>query len=205
MEAGYNWAPLFEKRLSFHIWGHEGRDRSLDVRSYDPAILLASKMHAGEMVHRMLWLHQFTLLPRCPRGSSLSISVSPHIDTSESVGSEDVQRKHLADRWLIALNDFSSSCLSVDDDVDSSKGQFFYEAVDLESCVKYLDQVADPDDGTRSTVSVEVSLNRELWSRHEERRLGIRIFVGGLTEMHVAFPKGSIARAHRAELAFGGL
>jgi len=42
MEAGYNWRRYLRKPF-FHIWGHEGRDRSLDVRSYDPAILLAQK------------------------------------------------------------------------------------------------------------------------------------------------------------------
>jgi hypothetical protein len=36
--------------------------------------------------------------------------------------------------------------LSIDENIEAAKRQFFYEAVDLASCTKYLDQVADPDD-----------------------------------------------------------
>ena len=148
METGYTytWKPIFEKRHSFHIRGHFGSDRSLHVYSYDLTLPLASEMLSEEAPYKLLWPHQFTLLPRRPDGASLSISVSPHIDTSESIGPEDVQRKNLEHRWLIALEPFDSSSLAVDDDIKAAKAQFFYEAVDLESCVKYLDQVADPDD-----------------------------------------------------------
>ncbi|MDH2344947.1 hypothetical protein [Bradyrhizobium sp. SSUT77] len=197
METNYNWAPIFEKRLSFHIRGHQAANRSLDVRSYDPSILFASGMGKDDLPRRLRWLHQFTLLPMCSEGANLSFSVSPHLDTSESIGSEDVQRESLEGRWLIALDRFDSNGLSVDDDVDPTKGQFFYEAVDLASCVKYLDQVADPDDwDTFDGECGSVSLNRELWASYDERESWYQDFSWeGSPEMHVASPKGSIARA----------
>jgi hypothetical protein len=145
----------------------------------------------------MLWLHWFTLLPRSPSGASLSISVSPHIDTAGSVGSEDVQREHLEDRWLIALDGFDRQGLSVDEDIDAGEGQFFYEAVDLASCTKYLDQVADPDDweGFENECAC-VELNDRLWPGWEEREAWYQdSSIEGWPAMPVASPKGSIARA----------
>ena len=198
METGYTytWKPIFEKRHSFHIRGHFGSDRSLHVYSYDLTLPLASEMLSEEAPYKLLWPHQFTLLPRRPDGASLSISVSPHIDTSESIGPEDVQRKNLEHRWLIALEPFDSSSLAVDDDINAAKAQFFYEAVDLESCVKYLDQVADPDDwDTFDGECGSVSLNRQLWPGHEEREAWCQYSWDGMPEIHVASPKGSIARA----------
>ena len=180
MEAGYSWAPLFEKRLAFHIRGYQAGERFLHVRSYDPSILFTSRMYDGDLPRRLLWLHQFTLLPMCAGGSSLSFSVSPHLDASESIGSEDVQRENLEDRWLIALNRFDSSSLPVDDDVDPTKGQFFYETVDLASCVKYLDQVADPDDWENYDDECgSVSLNDELWSEEDEKEFLVSGFILG--------------------------
>src|SRR5262249_1479416 len=157
-----------------------------------------------QSIIRMLWLHQFTLLPRCPGGASLHFSVSPHIDTSESVGSEDVQREHLEDRWLVALDRFDEQTLSVDDDIEGAEGQFFYEAVDLASCAKYLDQVADPDDYIDfENECAAVTLNGQLWP-HEEREAWYEDFSiykeEGWPAMHVVAPKGSIAR-DRAKLA----
>lgn len=197
METSYNWVPIFEKRLSFHISGHQGANRSVQVRSYDPRILFTSRMEEGDLSRRLLWLHQFTLLPMCPGGKSLSFSVSPHLDDSESIGADDVQRESLEGRWLIALDRFEDSSLSVDDDVDPRKGQFFYEAVDLASCVKYLDQVADPEDWeTFDGECGSVSLNRDLWSSYDERESWYQDFSWeGIPELHVASPKGSIARA----------
>jgi hypothetical protein len=98
MQTSYTWKPIFEKRHSFHIRGHLGNNRSVHVHSYDPTLPLASEMLSDGEPNKVLWLHQFTLLPRCPDGASLSISVSPHIDTSESIGSADVQRKYLEHR-----------------------------------------------------------------------------------------------------------
>jgi hypothetical protein len=206
MEAGWTWKPIFEKRFSFHIRGHLGSDRSLHVHSYDPTIPLTSEMNDEDVPRRLLWLHQFTLLPRCPGGASLSISVSPHIDTSESVGPQDVERENLEHRWLIALDRSNSSSLAVDDDVNVARGQFFYEAVDLESCVKYLDQVADPDDWDAFDGECgSVSLNRQLWPGHEEREAWYQgLSWEGLPEMHVASPKGSIARAIEQNLLRDG-
>jgi hypothetical protein len=196
METGFTWKPIFEKRLSFHVRGHLGSDRLIHVQSYDSAIPLISEMSHKDGPHRCLWLHQFTLLPRCPDGASLSISVSPHIDTSESVGPEDVNRENLEHRWLFALDRFDSSSLAVDEDVNAAKGQFFYEAVDLGSCVKYLDQVANPDDWDGFDDECgSVSLNRQLWPGYEEREAWYQYSFDGTPEIHVASPKGSIARA----------
>jgi hypothetical protein len=197
METHWSWTPLFEKRLSFHIQGHHGRDRSLLVSSYDPTIVYMSKVHSGDISGRLLWLHQFTLLPRCPDGASQAFSVSPHIDTSESVGAEDVQREHLEDRWLIALNRFDDKDLAVDEDIEATKGQFFYETVDLASCTKYLDQVADPDDWDEfESECASVNLNDRLWHSHEENEAWYQDFsTEGRPVMYVASQKGSIARA----------
>jgi hypothetical protein len=195
METGFTWKPVFEKRLSFLIQGHQGRDRSLYVCTYDPTIVHISEMHGGDD-HQLLWLHQF-LLPRSPEGATLSVSVSPHIDTSESVGSEDVQREYLEDRWLIALNPFDSQSLLVDEDIEAAEGQFFYEAVDLESCAKYLDQVADPDDWDEYEIEcASVTLNDRLWHEDEEKEAWHDDFyTEGRPATYVASPKGSIARA----------
>jgi hypothetical protein len=195
METKWNWEALFEKRLSFAIWGSEGGHR-VHVSSYDPMIVHASKMHRGDGPHRLRWLHQFTLLPRCPRGEDLSFSVSPHIDTSEHVGSDDIQREHLEDRWLIALEPFSDHSLSVDDDIDAAKGQFFYERVDLASCTKYLDQVADPDNRSEFESECEsVNLNERLWQREETEAWFQDFSIEGRPRMHVKAREGSVARA----------
>jgi hypothetical protein len=130
---------------------------------------------------------------------------SPHIDTSESLGPQDVQRENLEHRWLIALDRFDSSSLAVDDDVNPAKGQFFYEAVDLESCVKYLDQVADPDDWDAFDGECgSVSLNDQLWQYEEREAWYQDLSWEGLPEMHVASPKGSIARAIEQNLLRDG-
>jgi len=201
METRRTWKPVFEKRLSFHIRGHQSKDRSLHVSSYDPTIVHASEMRGeevGDVGYRLLWLHQFTLLPRSPGGASLSVPVSPHIDTSESVGSEDVQREDLEDRWLIALDRFDDRSLSVDGDIDAAKGQFFYEVVDLASCTKYLDQVADPNDWDEFEYKcASVILNDRLWHGYEEEKAWYQDFdfSEGRPAMHVASLNGSIARA----------
>lgn len=70
--------------------------------NYDLTIVHPSNMH--RVGHCLRWLHQFTLLPRSPDGANLLLSVSPHIEPEESYGFEDVQREHLEDRWLIALD-----------------------------------------------------------------------------------------------------
>ena len=129
MQRSYTWEPVFEKRLSFHI-----RGRSLHVSSYDPMIVHESKMRMSKMrdeniAHQLGWLHQFTLLPRCPGGASLSMSVSPHIDTSEWIGTEHVQRDALEDRWLIALDHFDGRSLSVDDDIDAAEGRYYRQVL----------------------------------------------------------------------------
>jgi hypothetical protein len=191
METDWTWKPLFEKRLSFHIWGKQSGNRSLSVSSYDSTIVHASNWYAKDP---MGWLHQFTLLPRCPNGASLSVSVSPHIDNSESVSSEDVQREDLEDRWLILLDSFDRRSLSVDEDI--ADGQFFYEAVDLGSCIKYLDQVADPDDWDEfDGVCAAVELSSRWWHREEKEAWYQDSATEGWPMMHVAAPKGSIARA----------
>jgi hypothetical protein len=198
METSFTWKPVFEKRLSFLIQGHQGRDRSIHVSTYDPTIVYMSKMHDDED-HQLVWLHQFTLLPHCPDGASLSFSVSPHIDTSEMVSYEDVQREYLEDRWLITLNRFDTRSLLVDKDVRADKGQFFYEPVDLESCTKYLDQVADPDDRDEfEDECASVSLNGRLWNKDEEREAwyqDVSMWTEERPTRYVASPKGSIARA----------
>ena len=171
METHWAWAPVFEKRLLFCIQGYQGSDnnRYLRVNSYDPTIVSLSTAHGGEIPSRLIWLHQFTLLPRCRDGARLSFSVSPHIDTSELVGSDDVQREHLEDRWLIALDRFDNQSLAVDEDIEAGNGQFFYEAVDLASCTKYLDQVADPDDWDEfESECASVTLNSRLWQYEEK-------------------------------------
>ena len=124
IETDWTWKPIFEKRLSFEIRGHQGSARSLHVRSYDPTIVHASEMHGMDGPNRLQWLHQFSLLPRKPSGASLSFDVSPHIDTSEMIGSEDVRREHIEDQWLVALDRFDDSDLSVDEDIEAAKGQF---------------------------------------------------------------------------------
>lgn len=198
MESDWTWKPVFEKRLSFHVCGYQDGDRSLHVSSYDPTIMLAAQMHDGDAPDRLHWLHQFTLPPRSRIGAGgLSLSVSPHIDTSESVRSEDVQRDNLEDRWLIALDRFDNRSLSVDEDIDTTQGQFFYEAVNLESCVKHLDHVADPNDSYNfEDECASVELNNRLWPGLEETEAWYQDFsMEGWPAMHVVSPKGSIARA----------
>ena len=204
MQRSYTWEPVFEKRLSFHI-----RGRSLHVSSYDPMIVHESKMRMSKMrdeniAHQLGWLHQFTLLPRCPGGASLSMSVSPHIDTSEWIGTEHVQRDALEDRWLIALDHFDGRSLSVDDDIDAAEGHFFYEAVDLASCTKYLDQVADPGDREFESECAGVTLNSRLWCGYEEQEAWYQDFsTDAWPVMTVVSPKGSIARAIERNLLQG--
>lgn len=143
MEEGWSWKPVFEKRLSFDVRGRDSGRRSISLSTYDPTILYELRRWAREEPpHRLLWLHQYTLLPHKPEGASLEFCVSPHIDTSELIGSHDIKRPHLEDRWLVALTPFDGASLSVDDDIEGGKGQFFYETVDLASCAKYLDVVA---------------------------------------------------------------
>jgi hypothetical protein len=55
----------------------------------------------------------------------------------------------------ILLDSVDYQSLSADEDIEG--GQFFYEAVDLASCIKYLDQVADPDDWMSSMTYVRLS------------------------------------------------
>jgi len=74
------------------------------------------------------------------------------------------------------------------------EGQFFYEAVDLASCMKYLDQVADPDDWDEfENECANVTLNDRLYEEKEAWYQDSSI--DGQQAMHVASPKGSIARA----------
>ncbi len=205
METCYSWVPVFEKRISFHVRGRQGANRSLHLRSYDPSILFTLGIEDDDLPRRLLWLHRFTLLPLSAGGKSLSFSVSPHIDDSESIGFDDVKRERLEGRWLIDLNRLDIDNLSLDDDVDSSKGQFFYEAVDLASCVKYLDQVADPDDWESfDSECGNVSLNSDLWSSYEQSESWYQDFSwDGLPEPYIASPRGSIARAIEQNLLQG--
>ena len=211
----FMWKPIFEKRLSFCISGCSGEGRSLHVRSYDPAIVHASKFSYDPTIlqqsnrHNMIagllvWLYQFTLLPRSPGGANLSISVSPHIDTSGSIGFDDVQRAHLEDRWLIALDELDKQSLSVDEDIDATEGQFFYETVDLASCAKYLDQVANPDNFEFDDECQFVDLNEQLWPGDEEREAWYQASSPwGWPMARVVAPIGSIARAIEQNLLQG--
>jgi len=195
METGWIWKPIFEKRLSLHVRSYDSGS-SIDLDSYDPMIAHASTWHDHNDM-RFSWLHLFTLLPRSRGGARLSISISPHImDNVESVGSDDVHREDLEDRWLIALNRFDGGSLAIDPDIDASKGQFFYELVDLASCAKYLDQVADPGDREFDSECSSVSLNHRLWRGYREREVWYEddITLEGRPTMYVA-PRGSIARA----------
>lgn len=197
LETSWTWKPIFEKRLLFRIDGHLGRNQSVHVSTYDPTIVHSSQVGEEHGSHRLLWLHQYTLLPRSPIGASLSVSVSPHIDTVESIGSQDIRREHLEDRWLIALDRFDAGSLSVDEDVEGAKGQFFYETVDLASCTKYLDQVADPDDWDNFETECScVRLNHHLWDGEEAKEGWYRDFsIEGWPAKPVNSPRGSIARA----------
>jgi hypothetical protein len=190
IETDRTWKPIFEKRYSLHIHGQK-RERSLHISSYDP--IIASQTPFGRWPP-LGWLHWHTLFPRCPDGASLSISVGPHFDRTESIGFEDVQRERLEDRWLIELNKDSAVLF---DDPDIHAGQFFYEVVDLESCVKYLDQLADPDDWDEfESECASVSLNRQLWPHDEDRESWYQRFpLNERPMMHAAAPVGSIARA----------
>jgi hypothetical protein len=89
--------------------------------------------------------------------------------------------------------------LSVDEDIDATKGQFFYEAVDLASCVKYLDQVADPDHWNKNELEREcasIELSEELWPGDEERQAWYQdVSPEGWPLIHAVTPWGSIARA----------
>lgn len=195
MEAQWTWRPVFEKRLSFEIRGRDGNERSIFLSSYDPSILYSSKQLGTEPHHRLLWLHQYTLLPRRKNGASLKFSVSPHIDASESIGSDEIKRRHLEDRWLVALDAFDGNRLSVDDDIEA--GQFFYETVDLASCAKYLGVVADPDDWEQFELECScIKLNDTLWFGEDETEGWYREFpVDGKPLAHAGTPRGSIARA----------
>lgn len=194
MQAGWSWKPVFEKRLSFRICGGDRRGGWIDLSSYDPTIVHSSEV-GTDPHNRLVWLHQYTLLPRKRDGASLEFSVSPHIDTSESIGSDDIKREHMEDRWLVALNPFDSGRLSVDDDIEA--GQFFYETVDLASCTKYLGVVADPEDGDQFELECScIKLNDRLWFGDEETEGWYREFpVDGKPLSHAGPPRGSIARA----------
>jgi hypothetical protein len=87
--------------------------------------------------------------------------------------------------------------LLVDKDIEAHKGQFFYEPVDLESCTKYLDQVADPADWDEfENECAAVSLNDRLWNEDEEREAWYQdLSIEGQPATYVASSKGSIARA----------
>jgi hypothetical protein len=197
IESDWGWKPVFEKRLSFEIRGNDGNRRSIFVSSYDPTIVHVSALPEKYSHDRLLWLHQYSLLPRKADGESLKLSVSPHIDKSESIGSQDIKRYHLEDRWLISFDPFDVERLSVDTDIEASKGQFFYETVDLASCTKYLDVVSDPEDFDQFEIECScVSLNDRLWFGEDEAEGWYREFaIEGKPLTHANSPRGSIARA----------
>jgi hypothetical protein len=116
-----------------------------------------------------------------------------------------VQRNALEDRWLVALDHFDNRSLSADDDIEAAEGQFFYEVVDLASCTKYLDQVADPSDRAEfESECASVTLNKRLWDGYEEQEAWYQDFsTDGWPAMTVVSPKGSIARAIERNLLQG--
>ena len=86
--------------------------------------------------------------------------------------------------------------MSVDEDIDATEGQFFHETVDLASCTKYLDQVANPDNFEFDEQCQFVDLNEQLWPGDEEREAWYQASSPwGWPRTHVVAPIGSIARA----------
>jgi hypothetical protein len=141
-------------------------------------------------------LYFATLFPTSDQ-DNISVSVSPHIDRGEMIGTDDVHREMFEGRWLIALDNYDDITLGVDQDISIGKGQFIYERVNLETCEKYLSQLFDPNDYSDFEAACGgIQLNRRLWHDFEQREAWYSdSSLEGWPLPYTVAPKGSIAKA----------
>jgi hypothetical protein len=195
MQSTCRWEPVFEKRYLFEIHGGDG-ERWVHIKTYDSSLLIELKAAKCSGLAAYGWLDYCAKLPASDGRLGLSASISPHVGRADDEF-EELEREHLDGRWIIGLDRFDDKALKLDEDIDVAAGQFYYERIGLDSCMKYLREVHDPDDWRHfEGVCGAIDLNRRLWPEDEQREAWYMDYSDdGRPLVPVVAPNGTIARA----------